>query len=308
MKAVLRTAFVVLFVVTVSTSSAIAQRKQTSANSISAQSYGDARRVLEAGVNALGGLEEIRAAQDVRIKIRGFSYARNQSVGVNPPYDKMTRDEDLFIDVRNRRYIIETRDPLPGGFVFGGKQVITGNQGFFADPRNKTINPLNLTNFNNIGVIRRVPHLLLLNAYENQPSTLRYIGRAVFERRPHEVITFASSNGLQWTLFFDAGTKLLTKYEQMVSDNVAGDAVQEAIFPGYKMVGKLKVPIGREVSVSRRPGEHSQPRQVSGHHSQRFDRSLLRRDRTVGPCRRHDRRRTRTFDDTQGFARGGRES
>ena len=60
---------------------------------------------------------------------------------MNPPYDKMTRDENLYIDFRNRRYIIETRDPLPGGFVFGGKQVITGNQGFFVNPRDKTIGP-----------------------------------------------------------------------------------------------------------------------------------------------------------------------
>ena len=139
---------------------------------------------MKHGVNALGGLEEIRAAQDVKVKVRGFSYARNQSLDVNPPYDKMTRDEDLFIDLRNRRYIVETRDPLPGGFVFGGTQVINGNQGFFVNPRDKTITPLNLTNFNNIGILRRVPHLFLIAAYENAPATLRSLGRAVYDAPP----------------------------------------------------------------------------------------------------------------------------
>ena len=164
----------------------------------------------------------------------------------------MPRDETLYIDVRKRRYIIETRDPLPGGFVFGGKQVIIGGQGFFINPRDRTINPLNLQNFNNIGIVRRVPHLFLLAAFENAPSTLRWLGEEVYDGRRHNVLTFASSNGVAWTLFFDARTNLLTKYEQMVSDTLAGDAVQETIFPGYRTVGKLKVPTAR---LTRRAGE-----------------------------------------------------
>lgn len=254
MKPTLRIA-IVLFLVVVSTPAILAQVTDDVgkvADEVSTASYARARRVLEDGIKALGGLEEIRAARDVKVKVRGFSYARNQSVGVNRPYDKMTRDEDLFIDLRNRRFIVETRDPLPGGFVFGGTQVITGNQGFFVNPRDKTIAPLNLTNFNNIGIVRRVPHLFLLVAYENAPSTLRSLGRVVYRRRPHDVITFASSNGIQWTLYFNSATKLLTKYEQIVSDNLAGDAVQETVFPGYQTVGKLQVPNRR---VTRRAGE-----------------------------------------------------
>ena len=228
-----------------------AQRRPVRATS-SAQNHARALEVLEAGIAALGGLEAIREAQDVSVKVQGFSYARNQSVGVNAPYDKMTRDENLYIDLANRKYIIETRDPLPGGFVFGGKQVIVGTQGFFVNPRDKTISPLNLTNFNNIGIIRRLPHLLLRTAYENAPSTVRWVGQETYEGRPHNVVSFASSNGILWTLFLDSRTNLLTKYEQMVSDNVMGDAIQETIFPGYRTAGKLKVPTGR---ITRRAGD-----------------------------------------------------
>jgi glyoxylase-like metal-dependent hydrolase (beta-lactamase superfamily II) len=242
----------VLVSLVLSTVLVVSAQKKMTAGVWSSQSHARAMKVIEAGIEALGGLEAIREAQDVSLKISGFSYARNQSVAVNPPYDKMTRDENLFIDVRNRRYVIETRDPLPGGFVFGGKQVITGTQGFFVNPRDKTVSPLNLTNFNNIGILRRVPHLLLMAAYENGPSTLRWLGSAPFEGRPHYVITFASGNGIQWTLFFDARSHLLSKYEQMVSDNVMGDSVQETIFPAYRMAGKIKVPTRR---VSRRAGD-----------------------------------------------------
>lgn len=251
MKALVRLVIPALFIPLVFALPAAAQRRTTGGGG-SAQSHARALRVLENGIAALGGLEAIREAQDVSATINGFSYARNQSISVNPPYDKMTRDESLYIDLRNRRYIIETRDPLPGGFVFGGKQVITGNQGFFVNPRDKTVSPLNLTNFNNIGIVRRLPHLFLIAAYENAPSTLRSLGQQTYNGRPHDVIAFASGNGIQWTLFFDNRTNLLSKYEQMVGDNVKGDVVQETIFPGYRTVGRLKVPTRR---VTKRAGD-----------------------------------------------------
>ena len=240
-----------MFICSVAINPAVGQRR-VAGNKGLVESHARAMAVVEKAIAALGGLEAIRETQDVQLKIRGFSYARNQSVDVNAPYDKMTRDEDLYIDLRNRRYVIETLDPLPGGFVFGGKQVITGNQGFFVNPRDKTIGPINLANFNNIGIVRRVPHLFLIAAYENAPSTLRWRGSEIYEGRPHNVLTFASGNGVLWTLFVDARTNLLTKYEQMVADPVMGDCAQETIFPGYRRVGKLKVPTGR---VTKRAGD-----------------------------------------------------
>lgn len=240
-----------MFICSVAINPAVGQRR-AGGNAGSVESHARAMAVVEKAIAALGGLEAIRETQDVQLKVRGFSYARNQSVSVNAPYDKMTRDEDLFIDLRNRRYIIETRDPLPGGFVFGGKQVITGNQGFIVNPRDKTIGPLNLANFNSIGIVRRVPHLFLIAAYENAPSTMRWRGSEIYEGRPHNVVTFASGNGVLWTLFVDARTNLLTKYEQMVADPLMGDSAQETIFPGYRSVGKLKVPTAR---VTKRAGD-----------------------------------------------------
>jgi len=81
---------------------------------------------------------------------------------------------------------------------------------------------------------------------------LRSLGQETFNGRPHNVITFASSNGVQWTLFFDARSNLLSKYEQMVSDNLKGDTVQETIFPAYRAVGKIKVPTKR---ITKRAGD-----------------------------------------------------
>ncbi|HEV2885196.1 MAG TPA: MBL fold metallo-hydrolase [Pyrinomonadaceae bacterium] len=242
--------FVLLLVTSLSPLTVHAQRRTVASGSL--RSYAQAQKTLEAGITALGGLQAIRDAKDVSARISGYSYARNQSLHVNAPYDKMSREENLYIDVANRKYIIETRDPLPGGFVFGGKQVIVGNQGFFVNPRDKTVSPLNLANFNNIGLLRRFPHLLLIAAYETAASTLRWRGQEMYAGKLHNVISFASNNGIVWTLFFDARTNLLSKYEQMVSDSIAGDSIQETIFPGYRSVGALKVPTKR---ITKRAGE-----------------------------------------------------
>ncbi|MDQ3135065.1 MAG: MBL fold metallo-hydrolase [Acidobacteriota bacterium] len=208
------------------------------------KSYAKARQALDAAIAAHGGMEAMRAVQDVTVKVSGTTYARNQSVRVEPPFDAEPRDETLFVDLRNRTYVFENRDPLPGGFVFGGKTVIVGNQGFFVDPRNRTVQPINLTNFNNINYVRRVPHLLLMTALD-RAGTLRWLGTENYKGRPHNVVTFATNVGNQITLYFDAGTNLLTKYEQMVSDFVDGDTAQEVIFSGYRTIGKLKVPAAR---------------------------------------------------------------
>lgn len=248
MNRVVRVALALLFSV-----AAFGSGEAAAQGSAAQRSYAEARRVLDAGIEALGGAAAIREAGDVSVKIKGHGVARHQSVSIDGPYDRRPYEETLFIDVPNRRYIVETRSELPGGFVFGGKNVVNGGQGFFVNPRDRTVTPINMANFNNIGIIRRVPHVMLAALAEGPgAASLRSLGEDTFDGRRHKVITAASSNGAQWTLYFDAATNLLSKYELVVSDNATGDAVQEWVFPGYRAVGKIKVPTGR---VTRRAGE-----------------------------------------------------
>ncbi|HEV2863265.1 MAG TPA: MBL fold metallo-hydrolase [Pyrinomonadaceae bacterium] len=228
-----------------------APAQQKGAN-LSERSYAQARRVLDAGIEALGGLDALRASQEVTLKVTGTSRARNQSVDITTAYDRTPLQEWLYVDLANRRYIFEQRTEAPGGFVFGGRNVIEGNQGFFVNSRDKTFAPINMANFNNIGLIRRLPHLMLLALRDNGPATLRSLGEDTFDGRKHNVITAASTNGNQWTLYFDAATNLLSKYELVVSDNLVGDTTREWVFNGYKTVGKVKVPSSR---VTRQAGE-----------------------------------------------------
>ena len=225
-----------------------------SANAGTADSYRKAYRTIQAGLDALGGAEALRAAEDVWMKAAGPVWARNQSARVAQPWDELAHEETLFADVRRGRFIFENRDPATGGFVFGGKNVISGGQGFFVNERDRTVQPLNAANLPavQLNFVRRLPHLLLALALEQRAPTLRYAGEESFEGRPHHVVIFAAANGVLMNLFFDAKTNLLSKYEQMVTDPVDGDVVQEVIYPGYRAVGKIMVPTGRR---TRRGGD-----------------------------------------------------
>ncbi len=222
--------------------------------SSTADSYRKAYQTVEAGLSALGGAEALRAAEDVWVKTSGSTWARNQSLKVEGPWDQMTRDETLYADVRRGRFVFENRDPLPGGFVFGGRNVISGGQGFFVNERDRTVQPLVTANLPAIQLnfVRRLPHLLVGLALEQRATTLRYAGQETFEGRPHDVVIFAAANGVLSNLFFDSKTHLLSKYENMVLDGVDGDVVQETIFPGYRAVERVMVPTGRQ---TRRGGD-----------------------------------------------------
>ena len=227
-------------------------QKGAAPKTISEKSYARARQVLEAGLQALGGLDAIREARDVSLKVKGHQFARNQSVRIDGPFDRTSYDESLYVDLNNRRYLFETRAEAPGGFVFGGRNIVNGGQGFFVNARDKTVAPMNMANFNNVFLIRRLPHVMLLALHDGGAQTLRYLGEDTYDGRRHNVVAAATPNGVQWTLYFDASTNLLSKQEIVVSDNLAGDATHEWAFPGYRTVGKLKVPTGR---VTRRAGE-----------------------------------------------------
>jgi glyoxylase-like metal-dependent hydrolase (beta-lactamase superfamily II) len=246
-----RRLFVALSVCLALSATTLAQQTPKSAT---ADSYRKAYQTIEAGLNALGGAEALRAAEDVWVKASGSTWARNQSLKVSRPWDQLTRDETLFADVRRGRFVFESRDPATGGFVFGGRSVISGGQGFFVNERDRTVQPLNPANFTAVtfNYVRRLPHLLVSLALEQRATTLRYAGQETFDGRAHEVVIFAAANGVLTNLFFDSKTHLLSKYEQMVTDPVDGDVVQETIFPGYRAVERIMVPTGRQ---TRRGGD-----------------------------------------------------
>ena len=235
------------------------QANAQAAKTVSEKSYAEARRVLDAGITALGGREAISRVEDISLKFNGINYARNQSASPEMPYFEGRTEGELTLDTKGNRAIIEQTNRLPG-FKFHFRQIVKADKGVALNMEDKTA-----TTFTNPNALpnlarTRFPHAMLMTALE-RAVTLRSLGQEDFEGRKQNVIAFATADGTQWTLYFDAATNLLTKFENLDTDTRVGDVTQEFIIPGYTTVSGVKVPAGR---IIRRGGEVTQKLEHSG--------------------------------------------
>lgn len=89
--------------------------------------------------------------------------------------------------------------------------------------------------------MRRDPAAILLTA-ASRAETLRDLGTATFDRRPHRAVTFADSDGSQVALYFDVQTRRLTKLETFGDHAILGDTVTETVFSDYRAVNGVQLP------------------------------------------------------------------
>ena len=209
--------------------SASAQQK-----SASEKSYMQARKALDAALVAYGGREVLQKIDDISVKFKGTNYARNQSLTPEAPYDQQTVEGWMTFDLKRRWIVFESTSTLPG-FRFSNRQILKGDKGFAVDLIAKAIAPTTAPIFYNNVTRSRFPNVLLLLAAE-RAATLRWLGTEDYEGKKHNVITFATPEGIQITLYLNAQTNLLSKYEQLGTDALLGDAVTEIIFPDYTSV------------------------------------------------------------------------
>jgi glyoxylase-like metal-dependent hydrolase (beta-lactamase superfamily II) len=210
-------------------------------------SYLRARRALDAGVRALGGLEALRSIEDFSIR---ESIKQPLVPRPDPPYPTVNATEVTVIATGRKKLFHEENYPL-GGYHVWTRTVVNGAEGVSINLRSKEFTPVDdpsLTGFRHL--YHKLPHFVLLDALERAPS-LRWLGESAFAGRRQLVISAALGGGRQTSFYFDAQSGLLTKYEFLYTDPVHGDSVQEHIFTSYRPLGRLKVPTRR---VTRRPG------------------------------------------------------
>jgi glyoxylase-like metal-dependent hydrolase (beta-lactamase superfamily II) len=219
------------------------------------ESYQRARRAVDAGVVAMGGAERLRGIATVLVRHEGQGFWRNQSPRATGPVASTPTRGVLAIDFQGGRLFWDNATAYPGGFNNRSLLMISPREGWGANPYERRWFSIPNPNINNQrGLLRRLPHYFLLEALD-RASHLRWLGDATFRGRRQQVVTYSSSDGQQFTLFFDAATHLLTKYEQLFTDAQTGDALLEVIWPAYRSVGGVQVPTGR---VLRRVNEDAE--------------------------------------------------
>lgn len=208
-------------------------------------SYRRARQVVDASVEAMGGLTRLRGIDAVLVRHEGVGYWRNQSPSATPPWASTPTSGLLVIDFRGSRLFWDNATAFPGGFNNRNQLMISPTQGWGSNPlERRWFSIPNPSINNNRGLLRRLPHYFLLDALERS-SQLRWLGQGSYDGKRQDIVAYSASDGQLFTLYFDAGTHLLTKYEQLFTDAEAGDAVLEVIWPSYRPVNGIQVPTGR---------------------------------------------------------------
>jgi glyoxylase-like metal-dependent hydrolase (beta-lactamase superfamily II) len=213
---------------------------------VTQQSYERAKKILDESLKAYGGIETLRSIQNFSIHAEGDSLFRNQSRKVGGA-DRSPLRNDFTYDIKNDRYCLVLRMKFPGAVRVDQRQIFDGKELFQENLSRRNISklppPPPRRNRNSW-----LPQFSLLSALE-RANSLRFLSVASFNNRPHQVISFVNETGQQVSLYIDSETKLLSKWERMISDPIAGDTTTETIFPDYKIIGNQKVPTGRIVKI-----------------------------------------------------------
>ncbi len=221
------------------------------------QSQSQAKQVLDAGINALGGMDNIRLADKITINYKSVNHPLGQNAAFNAAPAEFERvGFKTLIDYSGNRYVTEGQSNSAGGYKFNFRFVSAPKRSFSLDVLQNRRGPevRNLDerakNQLKIGLISEVPHLLLLYVAQ-RPETLRSLGDAEINGRKFRAISFAAENGAQVSLYFDVRTNLLARTEQIDSHAQLGDITFGNIFNDYQTIGNIKIPRTRLAFTAR---------------------------------------------------------
>ncbi|MGQ0541030.1 MAG: hypothetical protein ACT4O9_04165 [Blastocatellia bacterium] len=212
------------------------------------RSYQKARAVIDRAISAHGGLDKIRALDNVSLDYEGVRTMINQSRRPDSPWDQEPASGRMVIDrKRNRMYALNFTS-YPGIGRFGGEWAIDGNEGFHWEPAKNHHGSeimMKMTGVENDGtwafIPRWMPPFLVLAAAENN-NNLRWVD--AFERngRSYEAVSFVQRDRGAMVAIFDKLTGLLDGFESIRDHPVYGDVTDFVRFSEYVDIGGVKFP------------------------------------------------------------------
>ena len=214
-------------------------------------SYAKAREVLDRSIAAYGGIEKLRAIENVTFRAEGDTVHRHQS---RKPFtsDRTPFKASYVIDAKNTRYRQSQDFWFPGGYHVVNGFAMNKTDGMNWNVLRGSMTPLqNIPPANFRGRLRMFPQFNILNAAD-RPSSLRFVGSTSFDGLAHDVVNYTNEDGFAISLYIDPKSHLLSKYETLGTDPYSGDVINEFIFPAYREQNGRLVPTGR---IDKRAGD-----------------------------------------------------
>jgi glyoxylase-like metal-dependent hydrolase (beta-lactamase superfamily II) len=222
-----------------------------SENSATFRSYQKAKSVLENSIKAHGGLEKIRAFENVTVEYDGWRTMINQSRRAENVWDKESSGGKLVVDRKANRMYALSYNSYPGIGRFGGAWAIAGTEGFHYEPlKNHHGSEIigKLSGAETDGpwafIPRWMPPFLLLTAWENN-TNLRFVESFEKNGRKFEAISFIQRDRVNLVLVMDAATNLLEGFEFIRDDDVYGDVTEFVRFSSFQEFAGVKFPTRR---------------------------------------------------------------
>jgi glyoxylase-like metal-dependent hydrolase (beta-lactamase superfamily II) len=204
---------------------------------VSDASFQKARPILDAGIQAMGGLQALRGVQQVWRVGGGTAWAQGQSLKPDAPLETRKFEIKSLLDYAGRRSATETVTSGTGILTGRARSVLQGETGFNQNLVAGTFTPMAAGALTGARTaMRRDPAALLLTAL-SRAETLRSLGDTTIDGKAHKAVAFADSDGTQFTLVFEAAGGLLAKVETLADNPVLGDALTEVLYSEYRDAG-----------------------------------------------------------------------
>lgn len=202
----------------------------------SLDSHGPARAQILEAIDALGGLEKLRSISSIAIHGTGTVFRSAQMQGLRPGVPSpASRDVWLAIDLPNNRASLEYDETRSDGSRRWRRFSYTDDERTVVEFVNRFAARAHFADAARIrrDLMRRVPHFLLLDAFDHVDS-LRALGDSVFAGEVYHVIAYqVPEHKAALQLFIHALNHRLAKVAYAMDLPGIGDTGVELIFAPY---------------------------------------------------------------------------
>ena len=209
------------------------------------EQYHKARTIIDAAVAAHGGMDALRAARKVRVRVEGWDYHPTQSRRIAPPFDSTVRNSEVMIDLDRNYIVFNGARGWPGGFLYGNRFVTRGDTTYIMSTRSETYSIVTAAPApQQFGNLFYVPSWYLLAAAENtSPGARRYLGRMRIPSGAEvEAIQFTIPPSGNIVIGIDPVTHRLRSVMSVGTDVFTGDTEVTTEFHDWRMTSGMLLP------------------------------------------------------------------
>src|SRR5687768_5923857 len=211
--------------------------------------------LIDSAIVAHGGMDQLRAVEDLTIRYRGRRWMAYQSPTLARPWATQPTFADVVLDFKNNRLMQNREIRYPVDFVFSSTQITTPQQSWFWDPKRTGLGDA-VVKFPGAPVATN-PNRRELPAFElmevrNRRESARWTGEETVGGTRLQGVSYSQPNGAIYTLWIDAATKRLARLDWLRDDAVDGDQLASYEYSAYRVESGIPVPTRL---VERRNGE-----------------------------------------------------